>query len=616
MYQFNPPYIPYDGKMTVLDLFDKQVWLNPSSVAIVFEEERLTYAELNVKSNQLCNYILSSGVTEGECIGVLLERSLWSVLCMLSVLRLGCIYVPIDDSYPSIRIEQIIKKSGITFLLRDSSNSDFSHICPNIVLFPTYEFLQNENSKDLKTVITANQSSYIIHTSGSTGQPKGIEQSHLTLFNLINWAISDNSSNGPDKYLQFSSFNFDMSIYDVFYSLCTGSELHILSNYLRSDMFGLRKYIKENNITIVSIPCAILRTFFDRSLGEFLNHQLSRIICAGEQLFIIGGIRDFLLNNPNVMIQNLYGPSETHVVTGITYSFSNQEIPEKASIGRPVDNTNIYILDKHMNLAPIGVEGEIYIGGMHVAKGYRGLPDLTEERFLKDIYFGKGMMYRSGDVGRWDSNGNIEYLRREDDQVKINGYRVELEEIEIALRGFNNINEAVVSVSELDSEERELVAYIETSELFDINEIKKYLLSYLPGYMVPNKYVFLEKLPIGPTGKIDKRNLPEPEKTKGKRREYVAARNELEMAMVEIWQSILKHDSVGINDDFFELGGDSIRITKLIMAVRKRFNINLKFEGVLMEPTISALMEAISLDLWLNTSKIDDHGNGYDEIKL
>ncbi|QNN43932.1 non-ribosomal peptide synthetase [Pedobacter roseus] len=593
--EFNSTAFIYSSERTVVDLFRDQVIISPDAPALVFEGEVLSYSDIDLVSNRLGHYILSmTSVSPGDCIGVFLERSVWNVIAMLSVFKLGCVYVPIDTGYPLERVRAILRESGAKVLLTEGPHfRNFSDICLCLSISDLETGLNSFSTSDLGFNIEWEHSSYVIYTSGSTGVPKGIEQTHRTLYNLISWSMRNGSPSPVIKYLQFSSFSFDMSIYDTLYSLCTGGELHVISDLRRSDMYSLRTYILDNGLSILSIPCAIAKTMFDGDVGSFSGHRVNKIVCAGEQLYIDGELRDFLRDNPWVVIENLYGPSETHVVTGISYSFSGGYVPEKASIGRPIDNIQIYILDSGMKPVSKGMEGEIYIGGMNVAKGYLGRPDLTLERFINNPVI-KGRVYRSGDIGRWDAAGNIEYLGRSDAQVKINGYRIELEEIETVLRGHPEVRETAVTVNELESGSRYLVAYITGSANLEKDMLHSYLSEMLPGYMVPNQYVFLENLPLTATGKLDRRSLPDPLDTWDARTEYVAPGNDLERILTKIWSEVLGRERVGINDDFFELGGDSIKAIQIASRLRG-YNYALKIQDILLYPKIKNLNSRVLL---------------------
>jgi amino acid adenylation domain-containing protein len=606
--RFNDTSVDYSKNMTVISLFEEQVEKTPGKIAVVFEEKELSYEDINKQSNQLARYIQSTaGVKRGDSIGVLLDRSEWSVISMISIMKLGCTYVPTDMSLPRPRIQFMLEDSGSKALivinkLESKISGDYSK---GVSLIELDKLPEEMDSSNLGLNIEGSESSFIIYTSGSTGNPKGVEQTHLTLHNLILWDINGaglyTGLHAKQKHLQFSSFSFDSSLHDVYYVLSTGGELHVINESLRRDLSSLKDYILEKEIVTLSMPYAALKAMFSEiPTEEFEGHSIQEIISTGEQLYVSGGLRIFLRNNPAVKIHNFYGPSETHVVTGISYCFQDEEIPEKASIGKPIHNTYIYILNKQMQLVPIGVEGEIYIGGWNLAKGYIGNSDLTAKKFIKDPFKKGEVIYHSGDIGKWLPNGEVEYIRRSDDQIKINGYRIELGEIESTLRGNEQIEEAIVVTKEIAHGDRELVAYLVSKTDLITSDVRNYLSKRLPVYMIPAYYVQLEKLPLTSNGKVDKKRLPDPENLGMKTGiAYMAPRNETEAKLVKIWEEILGRDHIGVNDNFFELGGNSLKVTRLITRIKKQFIIKVDIKDVFLEPTIERIAANLDTLLWL-----------------
>ncbi|MES1159949.1 MAG: amino acid adenylation domain-containing protein, partial [Bacteroidota bacterium] len=576
--EFNDTEVGYPCHETVINLLETQVEKTPHKTALVFEDKHLSYKELNERCNRLARSIQEkTAVEKGACVAVLLDRSEWSAISMISIMKLGCTYVPIDKVLPASRISYILAQSQSKVLITEKAASgELMDIPENLVLFELGAPSEDTDPSNLRLDIPQTASSYIIYTSGSTGKPKGVEQTHKMLYNLILWGIHGSKMNQGTKHLQFSSFSFDSSLYDIYYSLSSGGEVHIINEALRRDVWSLKDYILERGITTLSMPYAALKSMFGEISPEMLHgHRIEEIISTGEQLYITGGLRQFLQKNPSVTIQNIYGPSETHVVTGISYTYEGGA-PEKASIGRPVHNTVIYILDSKMQLVPVGVEGEIYIGGWNLAKGYSGSPVLTAERFIEDPFRKDELVYRSGDIGKWLPDGTIEYIMRKDLQVKINGYRIELGEIESALRDNALIGEAVVLAKGSADADKILVAYLVSKTTLSTSDIRSRLKKLLPGYMIPGYFVQLEKMPLTPNGKVDTRALPDPEglgTSTGVG--YVAPHNEIEFGLVDIWSSILKIDreKIGIRDDFFALGGHSLRATRLASQIYKQFDV-------------------------------------------
>ncbi|MFL5746552.1 MAG: non-ribosomal peptide synthetase, partial [Niastella sp.] len=602
LHAFNDTALDCSNNRTVIDLLEEQVSRTPSATALVVGEKRFSYREVNEWSNRLAAKIVEQGsVRRGDSVGVLLDRSEWSVFAMIGIMKLGCVYVPIDASLPASRIRYMLEASRSKLLITErSENNHYSFELPVITVD---EVTAHINSSNPALGITGTETSYIIYTSGSTGDPKGVEQTHLTLYNLIIWSIEGAGFDTGTRQLQFSSFSFDMSLYDICYVFATGGELHVISEELRRDPWALKAYVIGAGITTLSMPYSALKALFS-AIGseEWTGHQLREIISAGEQLYVSGGLQELLKKDTELRLYNLYGPSETHVVTGVSYSYSKGPIPEKAGIGQPVYNTVIYILDKEMQLVPPGVEGEIYIGGWNLAKGYIGRADLTAEKFIPDPFRNGELVYRSGDIGKWLPGGGIEYLRRRDHQLKINGYRIELGEIEQALRRNDQVSEAIVVARTNAQGDRSLVAYIVGKSRLNSNKTRNYLRDLLPVYMLPDYYVQLEKLPLTPNGKVDKRALPDPEGLgMATGVEYIAPAGEIELKLEAIWSEVLglEKGKISTGDNFFTLGGNSIRATRLVSKIRKEFDVMVALKDVFLEPSIAGLAIVIRALLWI-----------------
>jgi amino acid adenylation domain-containing protein len=516
---------------------------------------------------------------------------------MISVMEIGAVYVPVDTGYPAARISYILTDSGAQVLISD----DVSGIdLPAGIAVMSPVTSEGVSSDISLPVLDWDDASYVIYTSGSTGQPKGVVQTHRMLYNLIRWDIDKAGLSRESRHLQYSSFSFDSSLHDVYYVFATGGIVHLVNETLRRDFKALQSYILSEGIQTLSMPYAALKALFsDFTAASFAGHQLREVISTGEQLYINGELRRFLETNPAVRVHNFYGPSETHVVTAASYTCDTDEIPEKASIGYPVSNSYIYVLDNEGALCGIGIDGELYIGGWNLALGYLGREDLTTQRFIADPFRGTGLMYRSGDIGRWDASGNLEYMLRRDDQIKINGYRIEIGEVESAIRSNEEIDEAVVTVHADTDGSRSLLAYYVSHSALSGAELKNWLGKQLPGYMLPSYYIRLEQMPLTTNGKVDKRRLPPLstiEQEKG--REYIGARTEIEEKLVRIWEDVLSHENIGVRDNFFDLGGHSLKATRVLAKVYKEFNVSLGVELLLTNPTIEGVANEIENANW------------------
>jgi len=605
---FNLTEADYPAGRTVIDLFEEQVSRTPDGTALVFEDRQLSYRELNERSNRLARYMLNNAAPlRGECVAVLLERSEWSVIGMISILKLGCTYVPIDRSLPDARIRFILEDSRVKTVLVDSQSAGLA----GYRLIKVDTVPEEQDASNLALTIAEEDASYVIYTSGSTGNPKGVEQTYKMLYNLISWDIYDAGFNKKTKHLQFSSFSFDSSIHDLFYVLSTGGEAHVINESSRTNLWELKDYIIEQGITVLSMPYAALKALFTEIPVQELNgHVIREIISTGEQLYITGGLREFLKANPSVRIFNLYGPSETHVVTAISYRCSDDVLPEKASIGRPVSNSNIYILDTWMQPVPIGVEGEIFIGGDNLARGYKNRPDLTGEKFIADPFEEGRIIYRSGDVGRWFPDGNIEYVGRKDNQVKINGYRIELGEIELALRNHEQIEEVAVIAKDAGTGNKTILAYLVSRQRLNEREVRGYLKGLLPSYMIPSHLAQIDRLPLTVNGKVDTRALPLPEQVRlASASERVLPGNEVESRLADIWGRILgiSAEKISMKDDFFTLGGSSMEATRLIGQVQQEFGVKLQLKDIFFEQTLESIASVVST--MLSAGEITDPVN-------
>ena len=586
---FNDTNAIYPKDKTIIDLFEEQVRLTPNKVGLVFKEYQFTYKELDQQVNQLANYLKNEfDIKSKTKIGVLLERSEWSIISMLSIMKLGCAYVPIDSYYPSDRINFIIKDSQVAYIITDQTES----LETSANLIDIKKDLQDIKSSSLlspTTSIDKESVSYVIYTSGSTGKPKGVEQTYVTLYNLLNWCLTASNLNHESNFALFSSFSFDMSLHDAFFTFCSGGELHVLSRETKQDLYLLKEYLIKKKIETLSLPYSALKLFFNKFTTEELeSHSIKEIISAGEQLHINGGLRSFLSKNKKVTLYNFYGPSETHVVTGSSYQW-NDKLPEKALIGKAISNTEIYILDVEEKLLPIGVIGEIYIGGWNLASGYLNHPELTAEKFISNPFQEGERIYKTGDLGRWLPDGNIEFMGRKDDQVKIRGYRIELGEIESVLQKKAEIDNVVVLVKEDENAEKQLVAYLTSVEELTTSDLRTYLKKTLPDYMLPSYFVLLEKLPLTPNGKIDKKALPSPEGLGlASGIEYVSPSTEIEKELVKIWSDVLKiaTEKIGVKDDFFDLGGHSLRATTLASKIYQRLEVNVALKVLFENTTI------------------------------
>ncbi|WP_373493940.1 amino acid adenylation domain-containing protein, partial [Aquiflexum sp.] len=559
---FNTTQKTFPANLTILDLFKSQVKKNPDAIAVVFEGKKLSYSDLDKKSDQLAKYLIDKGVQMESLIPLCLDRSFEMIIGILGILKAGGAYVPIDPTYPEDRIIFILSDSGANILLTTSELKEkFPDSIDIICLNTATAEMEKIPIDSKKKEISQNNLAYVIYTSGSTGNPKGVLIEHK---GLVASTMARNSYyDQTGSVLLIPSFAFDSSVAVIFGALATGGQLILCKSDLIKSPHHIQELLKDTE-TILCVPS------YYRFLQEeeLLSHsRLSNVILAGENLDQALVKLHFDKTN-NVKLFNEYGPTEDTVWASVAQILSPNE---KVTIGKPIDYTKIYILNKDNQLNPINVPGELCIAGQGVARGYLNNPELTSEKFVKNPFgkTGKEKMYRTGDLARYLPDGNIEYLGRIDDQVKIRGYRIELGEIEQALNSHPKSDRSVVIARALNNRnDLELIAY--TTGEATSEELRFYLKEKLPQYMVPNHYVKLASIPLTSNGKVDRKNLPDPEGTGMQGEEYVAPKTDKEKLLVRKWSEVLraKEAEIGLESDFFALGGDSIKAIQIVARMR------------------------------------------------
>ena len=586
----------YTEQKGIQQLFEAQAEQTPDTVAVIFQDEQLTYQQLNRQANQLAHYLKSLGVQGETLVGICVERSLNTIVSLLAILKAGGAYVPLDPAYPQERLAYMLKDANISVLITQtkyrailSENTvrvvDLDADWSKIVTYSTKNPVVSAIDKNL---------AYVIYTSGSTGNPKGVMITHQGLTSFTQTAIEEYNITQSDRILQFASINFDAAVEEIFPCLCTGATL-----VLRTDeMLALPVLFDTCNklkLTILDLPTA----YWHQLVAEISDRGIP--LPASLRLVIIGG--EAVLPEPvrlwqecvsksnrnnNIELINTYGPTEATVVA-TSYQIPNTPLVGEVPIGRPLAHLQTYILDKHQQLLPIGIPGELYIGGDSLARGYLNRPDLTTEKFIANPLNKEAnkRLYKTGDLARYLPNGNIEYLGRIDNQVKLRGFRIELGEIESLLTQHPTISEVAVIVWE-EAGNKSLVAYIVSSSRLQSKEIRSFLQDRLPNYMMPNAFVLLETMPLTPSGKLDRRALPAPDLSTTEA-EFVPPTNNTEAKLVEIWSKILNIDPLGIDNNFFELGGHSLLAVKLIAEIEHQFNRKLPLTVLIESPTVRQL---------------------------
>ncbi len=589
----------YEGLETIHGLFAEQVERTPDNIVVVgpsltARQEsplQITYQELNKKTDLLARLLRIKGIGRDTIVGLMVERSIEMITCILAIMKAGGAYLPIDPEYPQERIDFMLQDSHAVLVLTGhelSESVDTMSAVPSISSVSS-DPLVSKNSDLL----------YMIYTSGSTGKPKGVMLEHRNLVNLFKFQ-SKYTNLDCSRILQFTTISFDVSFQEIFSAFLSGGQLFLVNKETRTDIPELFKLIDKNRIKTVFLPISFLKVIFKEE--EYIKQIplcIRHIVVAGEQVVISNNFSKYLRER-EVYLHNHYGPSETHVVTTLTID-PGGDIPELPSIGKPILNTGIYIMDKSNHLLPVGAAGELWIGGVQVGRGYLNRPELTAEKFNRFYKsYRSYILYKTGDLARWLNDGNIEFLGRFDHQVKIRGFRVELGEIGARLVNHQDIKEAVVIPKTGKNGDRYLCAYIVSSREFPVSELRAFLVKYLPDYMIPSYFVQLEKIPLTPNGKIDRRALPETELKVGDN--YTAPRNEIEKKLVEIWSEVLGRDelhasqsqtSLGIDDNFFQMGGHSLKATILAAKIHKVLNIKIPLGEIFKRPSIRGLSDYI-----------------------
>ncbi len=582
----------------VHELFERQASLRPDSVALVFGERQLTYRELNERANQLAHYLRKHGVGPEVLVGVCLERSPEMLIGLLGIWKAGGAYVPLDPAYPMDRLSFMVKDAAVKVLLTDNKHKQSFASSKNdaVCLDSDWPVIAKENTGNPKSASTPSNLAYVMYTSGSTGTPKGVMILHSGLVNYLSWAVKTYSVQAGGSVPVHTSISFDLTVTGLYPPLLAGGRVEILSEDVGGQ--SLVKALRNGkDRSLVKITPAHL---------ELLNQQISpEDAPSSTKVFVIGGenlVAESLLLwrkfAPATRLINEYGPTET-VVGCCTYEVAADD-PASGSvpIGRPIANTQLYILDRYMNPVPIGVIGELYIGGAGVARGYLNRPELNQERFLADRFSSQSgaRLYKTGDLARYRNDGILEYLGRVDNQVKVRGYRIELGEIEATLASEPRVKSCTVLVREDEPGNKQLVGYVipRGDSLPTAEDLREFLKQKLPEYMAPAHFVFLDSLPLTQNGKVDRKALPAPSYgSVSADGDSASPRTETEKALADIWAKLLKVERIGLHDDFFDFGGHSLTAMKAVSQIEERFGVNLSLADFLETPTIAGLAKKL-----------------------
>lgn len=596
LWDFNNTAADYPRDKTIHQLFEEQVERTPDNVAAVFEDKQLTYRELNEKSNQLARVLRNKGIKPDTIIGIMVYRSLEMIIGILGILKAGGCYLPIDPEYPKDRIEYMLEDSNAKELLTQKILKDKLDYNVEVIDLDDNKLYVDEKI-NLENINKPNDLAYVIYTSGSTGRPKGVMIEHTSLINRINWMQKKYPIDSDSVIIQKTPYTFDVSVWELFWWFFVGVKVCFLKPGGEKDPKVIIDAIERYKVSTMHFVPSMLSMFLQyvEEIGDLKRlSSLKQVFASGEALNV-QQVNKFnkLLNETNkAELYNLYGPTEATI--DVSYFDCSPEVElNSIPIGKPIDNIKLYILDKNNNMLPVGIPGELCIGGVGVARGYLNKPELTAEKFVPNPFAPEEIIYKTGDLVRWYTKGDIEYLGRIDHQVKIRGFRIELGEIENRLIEHEYIKDAV-AVGRTDKQNNRYLCIYYVSDIeIPISELKAHLLKSLPEYMVPSYFVRLDKLPLSPNGKVDRKALPEPDSEINKGTEYVAPSNEIEEKLAFIWSEVLSVDKVGVNDNFFELGGHSLKATILISKINKEFEIELPLMELFNSQTISEVANII-----------------------
>ncbi|GAB1543387.1 hypothetical protein NUACC21_60610 [Scytonema sp. NUACC21] len=591
----------YPQDVCIHQLFEAQVERTPDAVAAVFEDRQMTYSELNCRANCLAHYLQKLGIGPDSLVGLCLERSaacssaslsLEMLVGLLGILKAGGAYLPLDPSYPQERLTFMLEDARVSVLLTQQqlANNFVKHQAHAVALDVDWEKIARESQKNPSSNVTSQHLAYVIYTSGSTGKPKGVQVLHGAVVNFLTSMSLSPGLTDRDTLLSVTTLSFDIAVLELFLPLMVGARVVVVSREAASDGTQLLERLTQSNTTVMQATPTTWRLLL--AAGWQGNHQL-KILCGGEAL--PRELANQLLET-GASLWNMYGPTETTIWSAICrVDNSSQLVP----IGRPIANTQIYLLDRHLQPVPVGIPGELYIGGAGLARGYLNRPELTGEKFIPNPFSHdpKERLYKTGDLVRYLPDGNIEYIRRIDSQTKLRGFRIELGEIETLLSKHPSVRQAVVLIQENIPGNKRLVAYVTLNQeqAFISNELRNFLKEQLPQYMVPSTFVTLDTLPLTPNGKVDRKALPNPESLSSELAEaYVGPQTEVEQAIAAVWQEALSIEKVGMHDNFFDLGGHSLLMAQVHKKLQEVFKRDFLMTEMFKYPTISSLVEYLS----------------------
>ncbi|SNY23214.1 arthrofactin-type cyclic lipopeptide synthetase C [Pseudomonas sp. LAMO17WK12:I6] len=584
LHSFNATRANYPQGLTIAQRFEQQALERPQALAAVFADASLSYAELNRQANSLAHHLIASGVQPDDRVAIVARRGLDTLVGLVAILKAGAGYVPVDPAHPAERLSYLLQDSAPVVVL---SQSDLRERLPALTVplieLDLHQWPNEPIDNPSLPALTPQHLAYVIYTSGSTGLPKGVMVEHQTLSNLVDWHCAAFDLHAGSHTSSLAGFGFDAMAWEVWPALCCGATLHLAPSHEgNEDIDALLAWWRAQPLDVSFLPTPVAEYAFSQ---EPAHPTLKTLLIGGDRL------RQFNRNQPFRVINN-YGPTEATVVATSGLIAAGEVL----HIGKPVSNATVYLLDARQRPVPLGVIGELYVGGAGVARGYLNRPQMTAERFLRDPFSSvpNARMYRTGDLARWREDGTLEYLGRNDDQVKIRGVRIELGEIETRLNQLPGVQDAVLLAREDEPGQSRLVAYYtEQGAALSVADLRAHLLTQLPEYMVPAAFVRLDALPLTANGKVDRKALLKPDLTALFTREYIEPQDELETALAQIWAEVLQVERVGRHDHFFELGGHSLLAMRMVAQVRQQLGLELVLADLFANPVLAAVAECL-----------------------
>ena len=594
--EWNQTKTNYPHDLCIHQLFEMQVERSPNAVALLDQNRQITYLELNSRANQLAHYLRSQGVTSEVLVGICVERSIEAIVGILAILKAGGAYVPLDPEYPQERLQFILADIHVKVLLTQDkllNSLPENQVCV-VCLDTDWHSISLENQDNLNNITSSENLSYVIYTSGSTGTPKGVAVTHQAVNRLV---LNTNyvQLTPDDRIAQAANMAFDAATFEIWGALLNGAKVVIITKSVLLSPQEFAANIRHHQISVLFLTTALFNQL--ASLVPQAFSSLRYLLFGGEAVDPTW-VQEVLDKGAPQQLLHVYGPTEN---TTFSSWYLVEELPTTATtipIGRPISNTQIYLLDQNLQSVPIGIPGELYLGGAGLARGYLNRPELTQEKFIPNPFSTDphSHLYKTGDLVRYRRDGNIEFIGRIDNQVKIRGFRIELGEIEAVLTQHPSVQQTVVTVREDNPGDKRLVGYVvpQPKQTVTTDELRLFVKEKLPEYMVPSCLVILDSLPLTPNGKVDRRALPEPDFSTQKLEEtFVAPRDQLELQLTKIWEKVLSIQPISIRDNFFDLGGHSLLGVSLMSEIGKLFQNNLSLATLFESPTIEQMAEVL-----------------------